>query len=106
MDLIDREQLKSTIRKMVEIPNETRAQVIGAISRAKAIEPLANCQQWNPASEPPKDNTENQWVIYKVGGSYFHTTGYYDGKCWRSAITDFKIQIVGWMPLPEPPKGE
>lgn len=38
MDLIDREQLKATIRKMVEIPNETRAQVIGAISRAKAVE--------------------------------------------------------------------
>jgi hypothetical protein len=65
-----------------------------------------DAQKWIPASEPPKDNTENQWVIYKVGGSYFYSTGYYDGKCWRSAITDFKIQIVGWMPLPEPPKGE
>jgi hypothetical protein len=38
MDLIDREQLKSTIRKMVEIPNETRAQVIGAINRAKVVD--------------------------------------------------------------------
>lgn len=63
-------------------------------------------QRWIPANEPPKDNTENQWVIYKVGGSYFYSTGYYDGKNWRSAITDFKIQIAGWMPLPEPPKGE
>lgn len=44
MDLIDREQLKSTIRKMVEIPNETRAQVIGAISRAKAV-PLTNADR-------------------------------------------------------------
>lgn len=63
-------------------------------------------QKWIPANEPPKDNTENQWIIYKVGGSYFYSTGYYDGKSWRSAITDFKIQIAGWMPLPEAPKGE
>jgi hypothetical protein len=53
MDLIDREQLKSTIRKMVEIPNETRAQVIGAISRAKAVD------GWIPVTERlPEPETE------------------------------------------------
>lgn len=38
MELIDREKLKATIRNMVELPNEVRAQVLGAISRAKAVD--------------------------------------------------------------------
>ena len=63
-------------------------------------------QKWIPANKPPKDTTENLWVIYKVGGSYCYSTGYYDGQWWRSAITDNRIQIAGWMPLPEPPQGE
>lgn len=38
MELIDREKIKSTIRAMVEIPNEVRSNVLGAISRAKAVD--------------------------------------------------------------------
>ena len=38
MELIDREKLKASIRSMVELPNEDRAKVIGAISRAKAVD--------------------------------------------------------------------
>lgn len=46
MELIDREKLKSTIREMVEIPNEVRANVFGAISRAKAVDavPVVRCK--------------------------------------------------------------
>ena len=43
MELIDREQLKAAIRKMVELPNEARAQVIGAINRAKAVDFCPTC---------------------------------------------------------------
>lgn len=46
MDLINREQLKSTIRAMVEIPNEVRVKVLGAISREKAVDavPVVRCK--------------------------------------------------------------
>ena len=96
MDLIDREQLKSTIRKMVEIPNETRAQVIGAISRAKG--------GWIPVTER----------LPEESGEYLAYCGEYDGICvlyyeilktkgkWR---TNWK-EVTHWMPLPTPPKGE
>ena len=40
MELIDREKLKASIRSMVELPNEARAQVIGAINRAKAVDDM------------------------------------------------------------------
>ena len=84
----------------------TQADCMERITADYMISNGVTVQQWIPANEPPKDNTENQWVIYKVGGSYFHSTGYYDGKNWRSAITDLKIQIAGWMPLPQPAEGE
>lgn len=45
MELIDREKLKSTIARMVELPNETRAQVLGAISRAKAVTDTAKLER-------------------------------------------------------------
>lgn len=62
-------------------------------------------QEWIPASEPPKDTCE-YWIAYKAGGDYYYTTGYFDGKCWCSALTHHKIHVTHWMPLPEPPKGE
>lgn len=62
-------------------------------------------QEWIPASEHPKDTCEC-WIAYKSGGDYFYSTGYYDGKHWRSTITHNKIPVIYWMPLPEPPKGE
>lgn len=46
MKLIDREKLKASIRSMVELPNEVRAKVIGAINRAKTVE-----QKWIPVAE-------------------------------------------------------
>lgn len=38
MELIDREKLQATIRNMVEIPNEVRVKVLGAVSRAKKVD--------------------------------------------------------------------
>ena len=62
-------------------------------------------QEWISANEPPKDTYE-YWIAYKAGGDYSYSTGYFDGKCWRSALTHHKIHVTHWMPLPEPPKGE
>ena len=62
-------------------------------------------QQWIPASEPPKDTYEC-WIAYKAGGDYFYSTGYFDGKYWRSAITHKQIPVTHWAYLPQPPKGE
>ena len=62
-------------------------------------------QEWASANEPPKDTCE-YWIAYKAGGDYSYSTGYFDGKCWRSALTHHKIPVTHWMPLPEPPKGE
>lgn len=48
MELIDREKLKASIRSMVELPNEARAQVIGAINRAKVVDIVRckDCKHW------------------------------------------------------------
>ena len=76
--------------------------------RAKADHLIANgvtVQKWIPASEPPKDTYE-YWIAYKAGGDYYYSTGYFDGKCWCSALTHHKIPVTHWMPLPELPKGE
>ena len=62
-------------------------------------------QEWISANEPPKDTCE-YWIAYKAGGDYSYSTGYFDGKCWCSALTHHKIPVTHWMPLPEPPKGE
>ena len=62
-------------------------------------------QEWYSASEPPKDTYE-YWIAYKAGGDYFYSTGYFDGKCWRSAITHKQIPVTHWAFLPQPPKGE
>ena len=49
MELIDREKLKASIRSMVELPNEARAQVTGAINREKAIDIVRckDCKEYN-----------------------------------------------------------
>ena len=64
-----------------------------------------DAMKWIPASEPPND-TEDQWVIYDSGTGYGYTMGYFDGERWLSTNTGFQLPVVGWMPLPEPPKGE
>ena len=58
--------------------------------------------EWIPASEPPKDTCE-YWIAYKAGGDYSYSTGYFDGKCWCSALTHHKIPVTHWMPLPLAP---
>ena len=69
------------------------------------IEDGVTVQEWYSASEPPKDTYE-YWIAYKAGGDYFYSTGYFDGKCWRSAITHKSIPVTHWTHLPKPPKGE
>lgn len=71
----------------------------------KLISNGVTVQEWIPASAPPKDTCE-YWIAYKAGGDYSYSTGYFDGKCWRSAFTHHKIPVTHWMPLPESPKGE
>lgn len=113
MDLIDREQLKSTIRKMVEIPNETRAQVIGAISRAKAVDGWFPVTERLPEDDLPDDSEVKLikvLVFYKTSmgvpvvrtqirqkGSRYHR----DEWSWAKFEP-----ITHWMPLPQAPKGE
>lgn len=71
----------------------------------KLISNGVTVQEWIPASAPPKDTCE-YWIAYKAGGDYSYSTGYFDGKCWRSAFTHHKIPATHWMPFPQPPKGE
>ena len=71
----------------------------------KLISNGVTVQEWISANEPPKDTYE-YWIAYKAGGDYSYSTGYFAGKCWRSALTHHKIHVTHWMPLPEPPKGE
>ena len=76
------------------------------MARAFADHLIANgvtVQEWISASEPPKDTYE-YWIAYKAGGDYYYSTGYFDGKCWCSALTHHKIPVTHWMPLPDPPK--
>lgn len=61
-------------------------------------------QEWIPASRLPKDTCE-YFIAYKAGGDHSYSTGYYDGKCWRSAVTDWPIHPTHWMHILEAPKG-
>lgn len=97
--------------KLVELLNnsfaeqyEKRVLLIAPHTAKDLIANGVTVQEWIPASEPPKDTYE-YWVAYKAGGDYFYSTGYFDGKCWRSAITHKQIPVTHWMPLPQPPKG-
>ena len=75
MELIDREKLKASIRSMVELPNEVRAKVIGAINRAKAVDIVhcKDCQHY--------DNSE--------------------GICWCHLNSRFYPGGVDWHSFPE-----
>ena len=64
-----------------------------------------DAMKWIPANDPPNDFGD-YWVIYDFGTGYGYTMGYFDGVRWRSSNTGFQLPVVGWMPLPEPPKGE
>ena len=97
--------MPNTREKLVEIIQDAYSQNPYVVAD-NLIANGVTVQEWIPASEPPKDDTEDFWVIYKTGAGYRYTTGYFDGRCWRSSATSFEIPVVGWMPLPEPPKGE
>ena len=83
----------------------TREYVKNEMVASHLIAPGVTVQEWYSASEPPKDTYE-YWIAYKAGGDYFYSTGYFDGKCWRSAITHKQIPVTHWAFLPQPPKGE
>lgn len=67
MELIDREKLKSTIRAMVEIPNEVRVKVLGTISREKAVdaEEVVRCKDCKHYTEQKKrcDHPCQDWDV-------------------------------------------
>ena len=77
MELIDREKLKSTIRAMVEIPNEVRANVLGAISRAKAVDAAPVVRGWWNKKQDEK------FIGYDGQGRIKYRTvySYYCGRC-------------------------
>ena len=82
-----------------------RNMYLAEIFAERLIDNGVTVQEWISASEPPKDTYE-YWIAYKAGGDYFYSTGYFDGKCWRSAITHKQIPVTHWQHLPQPPKGE
>ena len=92
-----REKLIELLKQIKYVSVENAANIL--------IENGATVQEWIPASEPPKDTCE-YWIAYKAGGDYSYSTGYFDGKCWCSALTHHKIPVAHWMPMPQPPKGE
>ena len=109
MELIDREKLKASIRSMVELPNEVRAKVIGAINRAKAVE-----QKWIPVTERLPDSGKHVLVACEVrhygGGVYgkYVCDGYYatpkslTGGCGDDCATEYDEEddeyylLEGW----------
>ena len=92
-----REKLIELLKQIKYVSVENAANIL--------IENGVTVQEWIPASEPPKDTCE-YWLAYKAGGDYSYSTGYFDGKCWCSALTHHKIPVAHWMPMPQPPKGE
>lgn len=106
--MTDREKLIELLETVVS-PNEVLCDGEVLVSTARVADHLiangVTVQEWISASEPPKDTYE-YWIAYKAGGDYFYSTGYFDGKCWRSAITHKQIPVTHWRCLPQPPKGE
>lgn len=92
-----REKLIELLKQIKYVSVENAANIL--------IENGVTVQEWIPASEPPKDTCE-YWIAYKAGGDYSYSTGYFDGKYWRSALTHHKIPVTNWMPISQPPKGE
>lgn len=99
--------------KLVELLDDMQRSGMGYFGNAIENKKIADylikhgvtVQEWIPASEPPKDTYE-YWIAYKAGGDYSYSTGYFNGKCWCSALTHHKIPVTHWMPMPNPPKGE
>ena len=88
--------------KLVELLDTNCGYVDEVAAEVLADHLIANgvtVQEWISANEPPKDTCE-YWIAYKAGGDYSYSTGYFDGKCWRSALTHHKIPVTHWMPLP------
>lgn len=104
MELIDREKLKASIRSMVELPNEARAQVIGAISRAKG--------GWIPVTERLPDNNMKclcSYVFNENTEYHFEQVLFYCATCENPHFQhegELGLKVTHWMPIPEPPKGE
>lgn len=96
-----KEKLVELLEETGMVENKNRCNIIAEELIANGV----TVQEWIPASEPPKDTYE-YWIAYKAGGDYFYSTGYFDGKCWRSAITHKQIPVTHWTFLPQPPKGE
>ena len=99
--------------KLVELLDDMQRSGMGYFGNAIENKKIADyfikhgvtVQEWIPASEPPKDTYEYQ-IAYKAGGDYSYSTGYFNGKCWCSALTHNKIPVTHWMPMPHLPKGD
>lgn len=103
------------------------------VVQVETLEGLPTAQQWVPCSERLPENTEPvniTWVNRKPEPYYadiknkpFTATGHYhNGKWWWYSVVcqdyldeygkcemdemDRDIEVIAWMPLPEPYKGE
>lgn len=79
-----------------------------------AAAPGVTMQEWTPMSEPPKENGEYLCMfLFSANGDcnkYMRKILFWEDNLWLEKAGSFRSytnrQVLCWMPLPDPPKGE
>ena len=77
-ELIDREKLKATISRMVELPNAARVQVLAAVSREKKVDAVEVpdkklLKAINLLIKQYEHSKNSEYVHHPVAHAFFHT---------------------------------
>lgn len=113
-DVISRQAVLKLLHALPSEEATTKAMLIQSVKQMDAAQPE---QRWIPcAPETMPENDDEVFVTYTVNGKkqrYVETAMWYDGDegYWTSPWDEYrvpgtKVEIIAWMPLPEPYKGE
>ena len=106
----DKNKLAEAMEKLAEFEEKEKCgEWLDAIELAKIAIALQS-QKWIPCSErlpkkPEIDGDSDGYIVQtrRVAQPFI---GYWDGREWTDEEVDILDEVIAWMPLPEPYKGE